>query len=242
MMKMLSPKFEYLPGIPLPLIRGETHLCPYLHDRPASNLVFWSDGLSDDEYQWLMDHNFRRSGTVFYRPSCGECGECIPIRIPVTEFTPNKSQRRAWRVNQDVTVTIASPTCDEQRLALYRAYQTTVHDKSDPIETDDYERFLVDSPVTSLEFAYRLNDQLIGVGIVDATPVALSSVYFYYNPAFRDRSLGVFSALREIEECRRRALPYWYLGLYIRDCSKMAYKASFRPSELLRNGVWSSAE
>ncbi|MFN0136704.1 MAG: arginyltransferase [Phycisphaerae bacterium] len=235
---MLTPKLEHLPGIPLPLVRGESHACPYLPDRNASNLLFWSDGLDDADYQWLMDRNFRRSGTIFYRPSCGDCRECIPIRVPVAEFAPSKSQRRAWRKNTDVAVEIATPTCDDERLDLYRRYQSAVHDKSEFFGAGDYERFLVDSPVTTLEFSYRLDGRLIGVGIVDATPVALSSVYFIYDPVFRERSLGTFSALREIEECGRRGLPYWYLGLYVRDCAKMVYKASFRPFELLRDRVW----
>jgi arginyl-tRNA--protein-N-Asp/Glu arginylyltransferase len=67
-------------------------------------------------------------------------------------------------------------------------------------------------------------------------------VYFYFDPAESWRSLGVFGALCEIEECRRRGLPYWYIGLYIRDCPKMNYKIDYRPCELLgSDGTWSAA-
>ena len=96
--------------------------------------------------------------------------------------------------------------------------------------------------MTAMDFYCRLAERLVGVGIVDITPHALSSVYFYFEPALARRSLGVFSALREIEECRRRELSYWYVGFYVQGCAKMEYKGRFQPHELLSaDGKWQPA-
>jgi leucyl-tRNA---protein transferase len=84
-----------------------------------------------------------------------------------------------------------------------------------------------------------LGERAIGCGILDVGPDCLSSVYFYFDPAEAARSLGVFSALCEIEACRTTGLSYWYAGFYIRECDRMNYKANYRPYELLgQDGVW----
>jgi arginine-tRNA-protein transferase len=87
-------------------------------------------------------------------------------------------------------------------------------------------------------FAYELRclrgDRLIGVGLVDLTPHALSSVYFYHDPDWRPRAPGVFSALQELELCRTLRLDYWYVGYWIATCPSMAYKSDYGPHEVLQ--------
>ena len=47
------------------------------------------------------------------------------------------------------------------------------------------------------------------------------------------RSPGVFNVLWLLEECRRRALPWLYLGYQVAGAPSMEYKSSFRPHETL---------
>ena len=78
----------------------------------------------------------------------------------------------------------------------------------------------------------------MAVGVIDILPACVSSVYFYYDPEFSFLSLGVYSALSEINLANKlressSELKYYYLGFYIHSCPKMRYKAQYRPSELL---------
>jgi len=242
-----------IPGVPLPLLRAGTHPCPYLPGRTASDLVALSAQVDSATYQLLMDRGFRRSGDVIYKPDCPACRECVPIRVPVDRFVPSRSQRRALRKNQDLTIETGPPQCDDERYALFERYQTAQHDGKMLDGRDEYRRFLCESPIDTLEISYRTpaarrdadslgasgRGRLVGVGIVDLTPQVISSVYFYFDPSEAQRSLGVFSALFEIELCRRMGKRWWYVGFHVRGCRKMEYKADYRPHELLRpDGTW----
>ena len=223
----------------LPLFLGDEHPCPYLQDRRSRNEFTFAQRLEPAVYQRLMDLGFRRSGLVVYRPVCEGCRECLPIRVPVASFRPSKSQRRAWRRNQDVTVTIGTPRYTEEKWDVYARYLADQHDGTMSDDPSDLQQFLYTSATDTLEFVYRLDGKVVAVGIVDAADRSLSSVYFFFDPAHGRRSLGVFGALVEIEECRRRGLPHWYLGYYIRECRRMNYKADYRPCELLTpDGRW----
>jgi arginine-tRNA-protein transferase len=51
-------------------------------------------------------------------------------------------------------------------------------------------------------------------------------------------SLGTFNILWQIEQCVQRDLPYLYLGYWIAQSRKMAYKAMFQPMQGLAEGRW----
>ena len=98
---------------------------------------------------------------------------------------------------------------------------------------------LYSSAVETLEFVYRLGDRLMGVGLADVEPDAMSAVYAYFDPDEARRSLGTLNVLHLLAECRRRGLRYLYLGYYVRGCGRMSYKMNFRPCELLEpDGRW----
>ena len=245
--------FSHYPAIPPPvrvrLVDTGAHPCPYLPGRTSSNRAFWAEAMPPIVYQAFMDAGFRRSGKVVYQPACRGCRTCRSIRVPVESFIPSKSQRRAMRRNADLTVSVGDPVPDAERFALYRNYVTQWHGKSAAgadADDDSYEAFrsfLYESPVQTLEYAYRdAAGKLLAVGICDLSPISLSSVYFYFDPGEAGRSLGTFGALYEIEDCRRRGLDYYYLGYWVDGCGAMHYKASYRPYELLHSdGRWRPA-
>jgi len=103
---------------------------------------------------------------------------------------------------------------------------------------EQYQHFLLHSNVTTDLYEFRLNGRLHMVSLVDRLQDGLSSVYTFFEPAIAGSSLGTYGILWQIEECRRLGLGYLYLGYWIADSQKMAYKASFRPIEGLVGSEW----
>lgn len=217
------------------LALGESHPCPYLPDMTAREEYFFAADFPGELYHDFMDHGFRRSGCLFYRPICRDCGECRPIRVPVGPFHATKSMRRLIRKNADLEVTVGRPRFAEEKSRVYSAYLKHQHGRDQSESPDGMEDSLYGSPVRTVEFEYRLGERLVCASIADICSRSLSSVYVYFDPEFSSRSPGTFSALYEIEFCRERGIPYYYLGLLVAGCPSMSYKARFRPYEILDN-------
>jgi len=235
-MHRLAPATEHLRLFVTP-----EHDCNYLVGEKAITLF------ADPEYPkspylqgLLAKQGYRRSGQHLYRPRCSACMACIPIRLPVARFKPNRSQQRCRQLNQDLVVHICEATCNEERFQLYCRYQSARHpgggmDKSSPEIFSDF-LFCHWAKTTLIEFRDR--DRLLAVAVCDHLPEALSAVYTFYNPDAGRRSPGVYAVLWLIEYARRKNLKWLYLGYLIRDCRKMAYKANYLPHEQLLDDHW----
>src|SRR5262245_20467235 len=218
---------------------GEPSPCPYRPGRLARHVTLVPYPLVPGLYHSMMDLNFRRLGPVFYRPACEGCDACRMIRIPVAGFRPSRSQRRSFRRNADLTVDVTAPDPTEEKRRLYRAYLDSRHDGQMDGSPEEFYGFLYGSDVTTVEVQYRLGGRLLGVGIADIEPRAMSAVYCYFDPGEAGRGLGVYNVLWTLEECRRRGAAHLYLGYYVADCRRMSYKALYRPCEVLRSdGLW----
>ena len=79
---------------------------------------------------------------------------------------------------------------------------------------------------------------LIAVAITDVLPTGLSAVYTFFDPEERQRSLGTFAILHQIEYARALGLPHVYLGYWIQESPQMAYKSQFRPAQVWSAGDW----
>ena len=102
----------------------------------------------------------------------------------------------------------------------------------------DYVKFLTSSWSNTVFYEFKLRGRLVAVSIVDHLHKGLSAVYTHFDPAEDKRGLGNYAILWLIEETRMLGLKWLYLGYYIADCQKMAYKNRYRPLEGYIDGAW----
>lgn len=225
------------------LVHDEPEPCPYLDGQTARLPLRWQRNLlGGDAFDLALAAGDRRVGRMLYRTSCATCHACEPIRIPVDTLVPTRSQKRAWKRNQDLTVEIGPATASEEKLALFNRHKLERGLARDgtPMSAESYLNWFVRTCTTTVEMLYRAEGRLLGVGIVDLGARDSSSVYFYFDPDDSDRSLGTFSVLFESLWLRSRGGRHHYLGLYAEESVHINYKARFYPHERKIDGVWKS--
>lgn len=215
--------------------------CSYLPGRIARSQVATPIRMIDSSiYSELVRAGFRRSGIFTYRPQCDLCNECQPVRLDVNQFVANRSQRRVLTRNASLTARDCDLTFHEEHYLLYRDYQAKRHPGGgmDQDSREQYVQFLLQTHVTSRLVEFRENGVLRMVSIIDVLDDGLSAIYTFYDCEVPHAGYGTFGILWQITECRRAGLPWLYLGYWIRDSKKMAYKENFQPLHVLRNGQW----
>ncbi len=217
------------------------HPCSYLVEREATTMfVDPAAPMSTSLYSALAEFGFRRSGGHVYRPSCSQCNACLPARVPVHLFKLDRSQRRAWQRNRDLTAHPVRSVYREEHFRLYERYIAARHAGGgmDVQEPEQYREFLTSSWCDTWFVEFHAGGRLVAVSVMDRLLQGLSAVYTFYDPSEEKRSLGVFAVMWLVEEARRLHLPWVYLGYLIRECPKMAYKERYRPLEIFSAGRW----
>jgi arginyl-tRNA--protein-N-Asp/Glu arginylyltransferase len=219
--------------------------CGYLPNKLAQSLIATPHHLvNTNVYNGLIQQGFRRSGKFVYRPHCEHCNACIAVRVVLKDFVPSRSQKRAFKLHADLSARILPLGYHQDHFELYARYQAARHAEpenfnADKDEAEQYRQFLCMSNVESLMVEFRdAANQLKILSVVDIARDGVSAVYTFYDTSDSKSSYGTYSIIWQTEWTKVLNLPYLYLGYWIADSEKMAYKQSFKPQEKLIDGEW----
>jgi arginine-tRNA-protein transferase len=216
--------------------------CPYLPGHAERKLIVELGGRgAPGFYDTLSRVGFRRSHRFAYRPACRACAACVPVRIAVEQFAPTRSIRRVHNAHASLAGEMLAPRATVEQFRLFVAYQHARHRDSEMalMSYGDYRGMLEETALRTAVAEFRdTGGKLVGVSLFDRLDDGISAVYTFYDPVHRPGGLGTWSILWLVEECRRQRLPYVYLGYWIAESPKMAYKARFPALERLNGGDW----
>lgn len=218
--------------------------CPYLPGLVERQLYAELGGPAPREiFRRLSLAGFRRSHNIVYRPACPRCSACVPVRVDVEGFDWTQSWRRIMRRNADLLAEDVALNITDEQYHLFRHYIRSRHGEGDMVvmNRNDYSSMVLSSPIDTSLVEFRDGDgdgDLLATCLTDHLPDGLSAVYSFFNPTQARRSLGSFMVLWLIEEARRRGLPHVYLGFWVENSPKMAYKTRFHPLQAFGAEGW----
>ncbi len=197
--------------------------------------------LSDREMELFLFAGFRRNGNYLYSTHCSGCVSCLPFRLVVPEFRPNRNQRRTRKRNLDLKVELLPLTATQENLALCEKFLMSRYPGNGREENSGagyFRDFFFNSITTTMQVEYRLHGHLMGSAIIDVGQGWMNAVYFYFDPEESRRSLGTWNILFLLNLCRLWKIDYLYLGYLIYEISAMNYKKYFRPYQILVGESW----
>lgn len=220
--------------------------CPYIDGRTERRIFADLSGPGAAfSYDLLSEAGFRRSLGFAYRPACPGCHACVPVRIPAREFVLTRSWRRVIATNSDLTITWAPARASAEQFDLFQRYQNGRHGDGDMARMDlgDFKTMVEVGALGSMIAELRdASGRLLGGCLTDRMARGMSAVYSFFDPDEDRRSLGSRAVLWLIEQTVNEGLDFVYLGYWIAESRKMAYKARFRPLEGLTRDGWQRIE
>ncbi len=220
---------------------GLTHEtpCSYLKDQMERVAIAVDPQLhSSEHYEMLLSNGFRRSGSTIYRPYCAHCSACQSVRIPVTQFTPSRNQKRVWNKARHLRWEIKDEM-DKSWYEIYAGYINARHRDGSmfPPNKEEFYQFSKNHWLTTKYLHIYDNERLVAIAITDVTPHTASAFYTFYDPDY-PVSLGTLGVLLQIAFCREQNKDWLYLGYQIDECPAMNYKVRFQRHQRLVNQRW----
>jgi arginine-tRNA-protein transferase len=216
--------------------------CPYVGGRIERRIFADLSGPhAAFSYDLLSEAGFRRSLGFAYRPACPGCNACVPVRVPVREFAWGRAWRRVVALNRDLTIAWAPARATAEQFQLFSRYQRSRHGDGDMARMDlgDFRTMVEVGAIDSAVAEFRdAAGRLVAASLADRMARGFSAVYSFFDPELAARSLGSRAILWLVEQAAADGLDHVYLGYWIADSRKMAYKARFRPLEALTRDGW----
>jgi arginyl-tRNA--protein-N-Asp/Glu arginylyltransferase len=212
--------------------------CAYLPEKKLRFAYTFLSELNEEEIDLYLSSGWRKFGIYYFKPACGDCSDCIPIRVVVDDFVPSKSQRRVLRKGSLIDVKFSNLNYKEEIYNIYKTHSEVKFNKETDME--DFISSFYNPSCPTIQSEYYLDGKLFAIGFIDVSSEALSSIYFAYYPDFEKYSPGTLSVLKEIEFAKTSGFKFYYLGYYVEKNKSMSYKNRFFPNEKYswERGLW----
>ena len=216
--------------------------CHYIPSKKEKKIITQITGPDANKLNFLLSiAGFRRSHKTAYRPACNSCDACVPVRINVTNYFPNRSQKRARKAAKDLLCVERPPIATREQYELFLRYQKVRHKNSEMADMgfNEYRAMIEDTSVETILIEFRdKSNTLIAASLTDILEDGLSGVYKFFSPEIKKLSLGTWIIDWHVQKCLESNLKYVYLGYWISGSSKMSYKSKFSGLEKLEKGKW----
>ena len=234
--------FRYSLSMPLlcaPL-KDAVHSCGYFDFFTAVTEHFFLKGYSRSDLDTLLERGYRHFGKYFFRPRCGSCVRCVPIRVRTEPFRFSRNARRVINRASGFRIEEGPPEPTREAYELY-ARHLTRFDGGEPSDRERFTEAFFDPLPGSRQLSVYHNGRLIALSHFDRGHSSLSAVYTYYDDSYIRESLGRLVIYELIRRAREERIPYLYLGYYIEENRHMVYKKLYKPNEVLTSeGSWRS--
>lgn len=205
---------------------------------PQIDEAFMCDSVPAEVMDVLWAAGWRHFGALFFRYSTqtdadGGTQLITPLRIRLTDFHENKSQRRVRARNRDLRTEITPVRLDAELRALFEKHKTRF-ETNVPGALEDFLGPVPESgPCDSRMLRVFAGEKLLAASFFDVGATAVSSVYAMFDPEEARRGLGIFTLLLEADFARQNGHAWLYSGYATRESSAYDYKKQFRPTEWL---------
>lgn len=216
--------------------------CPYLDGQQEQQLFTELSGKNSQRlFEELSYAGFRRSHQIIYRPTCPGCNACKSVRIPVTDFVWTKSWKRVVKRNRSLSIAKVGLKVSAEQYRLFNRYIQSRHGDGEmaAMTERDYLNLVLASPVASSIFEFRdAEGELKAACLTDFMSDGLSAVYSFFDPDEAHNSLGSYIILALVQWAASHGLNHVYLGFWVDNSPKMAYKRRFKPLEIFGPDGW----
>ena len=147
------------------LALSEPAVCPYIPSEKAVNLYFIAARLDEKELNGILERGWRKFGWYYFRPACGGCERCTPLRVLTRRFEPTKSQRRVIRKNAGVEVRFSDLRYRDEIYEVYLEHSRARFQAAGSPE--DFLLSFYNPSCPAIQSEYYKDGRLVGVGFLD---------------------------------------------------------------------------
>lgn len=221
--------------------RSGPNQCPYLENQTERKLFTRLAGADKHALNsTLTQAGFRRSHDIIYRPACSNCQACKAARINVQKFKASGSQRRLLNRHKDLHWIKSPAQATPELYELFADYQKKRHSDSDMrfMTYHDFAAMIEEGKTLSYLFTAYQEDTIKAVMFCDEITDGYSAIYSFFDTERPKDSFGNWMILKLVQQAIIENHQHVYLGYWIKNSAKMAYKANYSGLEILTNDGW----